>query len=62
MNPLQYILKIYKCVLKITYWEHRQKALVTLSGFLELREVGGLGESVKKGKIVMKVILKILKS
>ena len=38
--------------------EHRQKILVTLRGFWQLRgwrEGGGLSESVKKGKFVTKM-------
>ena len=35
--------------------EHRQKTFVTLSGFWLLRGLGGLSESVKKGKFVTKI-------
>ena len=36
--------------------EHRQKNLVTLSGFWLLRGCRGLSESVKKGKFATKIL------
>ena len=37
--------------------EHRQKTIVILSGFWPFKGVGGLSDSVKKGKFLTKIFL-----